>query len=76
MYFYRISGVSVSSDIELPGLFPAPARVREMLDTPKDLAELCTSLTAEFDVTPEDCRAEIETFLADLEQRGAISRQT
>jgi hypothetical protein len=24
VYFYRISGVSVSSDIELPGLFPAP----------------------------------------------------
>jgi Coenzyme PQQ synthesis protein D (PqqD) len=56
------------------GLNEVGARVWEMIGTPKDISELCAGLAAEFDVTEGVCRAEVESFLADLERRGAISR--
>jgi hypothetical protein len=57
------------------GLNPIGARVWEMIDTPKAVSQLCADLVEEFDVTAETCRAEIDSFLADLEQRGAIVRE-
>jgi hypothetical protein len=57
------------------GLNAVGARLWEMIDTPKEVDELCAGLAEEYEVTEEACRAEVESFLADLEQRGAISRR-
>jgi hypothetical protein len=56
------------------GLNSVGARVWEMIETPAELAQICAALTQEFDVSPEACRSEVEAFLAELEQQGAITR--
>jgi len=64
--------MSVDSGLYL-GLNDVGARVWDLIETPHDLNQICTILSAEFDTTPDACRPEIETFLADLEKRGAVS---
>jgi hypothetical protein len=66
--------MSVESGVYL-GVNEVGARVWEMIEEPKELSELCAGLAAEFEVTDEVCRAEVESFLADLEKRGAVSRR-
>jgi hypothetical protein len=56
------------------GLNNVGARVWEIIETPADFADICATLTGEFDVPEATCRAEVENFLADLEKRGAITR--
>jgi len=56
------------------GLNSVGARIWEMIATPADLSGICAALTEEFDVSEDACRAEVEAFLADLEERGAIAR--
>ncbi|HEX3918954.1 MAG TPA: PqqD family protein [Caulobacteraceae bacterium] len=56
------------------GLNNVGARVRELLEAPADFSQICATLTGEFDVSEDTCRAEVESFLADLEKRGAITR--
>jgi len=55
------------------GLNEVGARVWEMIDTPKELSEICAGLAQEYEVTEAGCRAEVKSFLADLEQHGAVS---
>ena len=56
------------------GLNEVGARVWDLMETPRDIDQLCAALAAEFETTPEACRPEVEAFLGDLEQRGVISR--
>lgn len=53
-------------------LNPIGARIWELLHQPRDRESLHTQLTDEFDVTPEICRSEVDGFLAELRQQGAI----
>lgn len=55
------------------GLTAVGARVWELIEAPRSLAEICARLESEFDVTPEICRAEVEAFLIDLEKHGAVA---
>lgn len=55
------------------GLTVVGARIWELLDVPQTVADLCAHLTVEFDVEPETCRAEVETFLRELERHGALA---
>ena len=55
------------------GLSVIGARIWELVDVPRTIDELCAQLVAEFDVAPDVCRAEVEAFLRDLEQHGAIA---
>ena len=55
------------------GLSEVGARVWELLETPRTVEDVCRRLTAEFEVTPEVCRAEVEDFLGELEKHGAIA---
>jgi hypothetical protein len=48
------------------------ARVWALLDVPKSSDELVAILAAEFEVTPEDCRTDIDMFLASLRHRKLI----
>ncbi len=56
------------------GLNEIGARVWDLIETPRDLDQLCTALAEEFETTPAACRPEVEAFLEDLEKRGVISR--
>ena len=55
------------------GLSEVGARVWELIDPPRDLDEVCAQLEAEFEVSPETCRAEVEEFLNELVKHGAIA---
>jgi Coenzyme PQQ synthesis protein D (PqqD) len=53
------------------GLNEVGRRVWELIETPRDVADVCRTLETEFDVAPEICRAEVETFLNELVENGA-----
>jgi hypothetical protein len=55
------------------GLSAVGARIWELVETPYLVDDLCVRLVTEFDVAPDVCRAEVETFLKELEQHGAIA---
>jgi hypothetical protein len=55
------------------GLSEVGARIWELIATPQDLDVVCAQLQNEFEVTPEVCRAEVESFLNELVKHGAIS---
>jgi hypothetical protein len=55
------------------GLSEVGARIWELLETPQDINAVCARLENEFDVTPEICRAEVETFLDELKKHGAVT---
>jgi len=54
------------------GLSEVGARIWELLETPQDLDAVYAALLAEFDVTEEVCRAEVDSFLKELESHGAV----
>lgn len=47
-------------------------RIWELLETPTTIAALVETLTAEYDVTGERCRADIMPFLSKLLERGLL----
>ena len=55
------------------GLNDVGARVWELLDQPQTREALQAQLLEEFDVTPDQCRSEIDTFLAKLADYRAIA---
>ncbi|MDX1640198.1 MAG: PqqD family protein [Balneolaceae bacterium] len=54
------------------GLNTVATAVWNHLETEKTVEELCQSLTQEFDISLEDCRKEMLTFLPELEEKGLI----
>jgi hypothetical protein len=48
-------------------------RLWELVETPQTLEALCRQLVCEFDVTPEQCRADVEAFLEEMERHGVVS---
>jgi len=56
------------------GLSEVGARIWELIETPQNVDAVCARLRDEYDgVTPEACRAEVETFLQELMKHGAIA---
>ena len=55
------------------GLNEVGRRVWELIEEPRDVGELCRTLENEFEVTPDVCRAEVETFLNELVENGAAT---
>lgn len=47
-------------------------RIWELLEEPTSVSVLVAKLTAEYDVTAEQCRADIEPFLTKLLERGLL----
>lgn len=45
------------------GLSGVGARIRELIETPQSLERLCAVLLAEFDVTEDVRRAEVDAFM-------------
>lgn len=54
------------------GLDPVATRIWELLESPVRVADLCTQLVDEFEVTPEACSADVATFLESLRENGLI----
>jgi hypothetical protein len=54
------------------GLNTVGARIWELLETPLSPEGICARLLAEFDVTPETCRAETDAFLNEMARHGAV----
>ena len=54
------------------GLSEIGTLIWELVETPRTVEDLCAHLVTEFDVTPDVCRTEVETFLRELETHGAI----
>lgn len=55
------------------GLSEVGARIWEIIDTPQEVDAVCAQLQSEYDVTPETCRTEVEGFLNELVQHGAVA---
>jgi len=55
------------------GLSEVGARIWELIATPRDVDAVCVQLQDEFEVKPEVCRAEVESFLNELVKHGAIA---
>ena len=55
------------------GLSEVGARIWELIDTPQELDAVCAQLQSEYDVTAETCRAEVESFLNELVEHGAVA---
>jgi hypothetical protein len=55
------------------GLSEVGARIWELIDTPQEVDVVCAQLQAEYDVAPDICRAEVEKFLNELVQHGAVA---
>ncbi len=56
------------------GLNEVGACVWDQLAAPREVAELCEGVAAEFETSVEACRPDVEAFLAALEARGAVER--
>lgn len=54
------------------GFNPTATCVWRALEQPRTFDELCTALTAEFDVEEEQCRAELRDLLLDLSSDGLV----
>lgn len=55
------------------GVNEVGARIWELIETPSDAVTVYAELQREFDVSPEDCKAEVDSFLAEMEKHGAVS---
>ncbi len=47
-------------------------RIWELLEKPLSLDSLCARLVDEYDVTTEQCRADVELHVANMQQLGLI----
>jgi hypothetical protein len=55
------------------GLSEVGARIWELIETPQEVAALCSKLQEEYEVAPETCQAEVDAFLNELAKHGAIA---
>ena len=55
------------------GLSDVGARIWEIIETPREFDAVCAQLQAEYEVTAETCRTEVEAFLNELVKHGAIT---
>jgi hypothetical protein len=54
------------------GVNEVGARIWELIETPSDVITVYEELQREFEVSPEVCKAEVDSFLAEMEKHGAI----
>lgn len=69
----EIGGEAVMMSIEKGayfGLNPVATRIWDLIEQPKSLAELIAAIFEEYEVTPEQCEADVREFSADMIERG------
>jgi RNA polymerase-interacting CarD/CdnL/TRCF family regulator len=56
------------------GLNPVGKRIWEILEQPKRFEEITDILQAEFEVTPEQCKTDVQEFLDKMEKTDIIKK--
>lgn len=54
------------------GLSEVGVRIWDMLETPQEMDGICAQLRREFAVDEATCRAEVESFIGQLAEHGAV----
>ncbi len=54
------------------GMRGVGARIWEVLEQPRSVADICDDIVAHFDVAPEACRGDVIRFLVSLRDAGLI----
>jgi hypothetical protein len=54
------------------GITEVGARIWELIETPQEVDAVCTQLRKEYAIPPDVCRAEVESFLKELVDHGAV----
>ena len=57
------------------GLNAVGSRVWRLLDTPKSLKDICSTLQDEYEVEPSVCHEEVSRLLSDLQSEGLVEMQ-
>ena len=71
----NMNGASVMMDIatgKYYNLGETGGRIWELLDTPTTVEALLKTLTSEYDVTSEQCEADITPFLCQMVEKGLL----
>jgi hypothetical protein len=55
------------------GITGVGARIWELIETPQEIDAVCAQLRKEYAIPPDACRAEVEAFLKELAQHGAVT---
>lgn len=55
------------------GMNKVGSRIWELLAAPLQVSELCDRLQTEFEVAPEECLADVVSFLASMQADGLIT---
>lgn len=50
-------------------------RIWELLEMPRSLDSLCSQLVDEYDVSADQCRAEVEAHLTQMQQLGLVKAE-
>ena len=69
----EIGGEAVMMSIEKGayfGLNPVATRIWDLIEQPKSLTELIAVIFDEYEVSPEQCEADVREFTADMIERG------
>jgi hypothetical protein len=54
------------------GVTEVSARIWELIETPQQVDAVCAQLRKEYAIAPELCRAEVDAFLNELVEHGAV----
>lgn len=55
------------------GMNAVGARIWELIEQPTEVRAICATLVREYDVTPEDCSAQVEACLDDMEMQRLVA---
>ena len=55
------------------GLDPIGASVWKLIQTPKTIAEIRDAILEEYDVTPEQCEADLQALLEDMKEQRLVT---
>ena len=69
----EIGGEAVMMSIEKGayfGLNPIATRIWDLIEQPQTIAELIAVISEEYDVSDEQCAADVQEFVADMIERG------
>lgn len=58
------------------GLSDVGTRVWELIESPRDMEEICEQLEQEYDVPADVCRSEVRSFVNELVKHGAATFDT
>jgi hypothetical protein len=73
----RLHDELVMMDIDQGKYFslnPVATRIWDLLDEPKGIEELCGSLMDEYEVREDQCREEVDVYLAEMVKLGLVMR--